>query len=160
MTLCDLVADVRALTPSEAAERCVPNQADLIAGLNNYQRALGVHLLNRFQSARKQLDALQSRPVIARPIDSLRRAGMELDSLEAQLHRGGKRIVSDAQHQLGTVAAKLETINPLSVLARGYSFTTNERGHTLTDCQQVQPGDKITSRLASGSIVSRVESLE
>ena len=160
VTLCDLVADVRALTPSEAAERCVPNQADLIAGLNNYQRALGVHLLNRFQSARKQLDALQSRPVIARPIDHLRRAGMELDSLEAQLHRGGKRIVSDAQHQLGTVAAKLETINPLSVLARGYSFTTNERGHTLTDCQQVQAGDKITTRLANGSVVSRVESLE
>ena len=160
VTLCDLVADVRALTPSEAAERCVPNQADLIAGLNNYQRALGVHLMNRFQSAQRQLDALQSRPVIARPIDRLRRAAMELDSIEGQLHRGGKRIVSDGQHQLGKIAAKLEAINPLSVLARGYSVTTDADGKTLTDCHQVQPGDNITSRLAKGSVVSRVESLE
>ena len=160
VTLCDLVADIRALTPSEAAERCVPNQSDLFAGLSNYQRALGVHLMNRFQTARRQLDALQSRPVIARPIDRLRRAAMELDSIESQLHRGGKRIVSDAEQQLGKITAKLETINPLSVLARGYSVTTDTHGQTLTDCHQVQPGDKITSRLAKGSVVSRVESLE
>ena len=160
VTLCDLVADIRALTPSEAAERCVPNQSDLFTGLSNYQRALGVHLMNRFQTARRQLDALQSRPVIARPIDRLRRAAMELDSIESQLHRGGKRIVSDAEQQLGKIAAKLETINPLSVLARGYSVTTDTHGQTLTDCHQVQPGDKITSRLANGSVVSRVESLE
>ena len=160
VTLCDLVADIRALTPSEAAERCVPNQSDLFTGLSNYQRALGVHLMNRFQTARRQLDALQSRPVIARPIDRLRRAAMELDSIESQLHRGGKRIVSDAEQQLGKITAKLETINPLSVLARGYSVTTDTHGQTLTDCHQVQPGDKITSRLAKGSVVSRVESLE
>ena len=160
VTLCDLVADIRALTPSEAAERCVPNQSDLFTGLSNYQRALGVHLMNRFQTARRQLDALQSRPVIARPIDRLRRAAMELDSIESQLHRGGKRIVTDAEQQLGKITAKLETINPLSVLARGYSVTTDTHGQTLTDCHQVQPGDKITSRLAKGSVVSRVESLE
>ena len=160
VTLCDLVADIRALTPSEAAERCVPNQSDLFTGLSNYQRALGVHLMNRFQTARRQLDALQSRPVIARPIDRLRRAAMELDSIESQLHRCGKRIVSDAEQQLGKITAKLETINPLSVLARGYSVTTDTHGQTLTDCHQVQPGDKITSRLAKGSVVSRVESLE
>lgn len=116
--------------------------------------------MNRFQTARRQLDALQSRPVIARPIDRLRRAAMELDSIESQLHRGGKRIVSDAEQQLGKITAKLETINPLSVLARGYSVTTDTHGQTLTDCHQVQPGDKITSRLAKGSVVSRVESLE
>jgi len=160
VTLCDLAADVRALTPSEAAERCVPNQADLIGGLRNYQRALGVHLMNRFQSASRQLDALQSRPVIARPIDRLRRAAQELDSLESELHRGGKQIVSNAQQQLGKIAAKLETINPLSVLARGYSVTTDARGETITDCHQVQSGDKILSQVANGSIVSRVESLE
>lgn len=160
VTLCDLTADVRALTPSEAAERCVPNQADLIAGLKNYQRALGVHLMNRFQSASRQLESLQSRPVIARPIDRLRRAAQELDSLEAQLHRGGKQIVSNGQQQLGEIAAKLETINPLSVLARGYSVTTDAKGQTITDCHQVQPGDKILSRVANGSIVSQVETSE
>ena len=158
VTLCDLVADVRALTPSEAAERIVPEQAELIAGLTNVQRSIGRHLLNRFYSASRQLDSLQSRPVIARPLDRLLRASMDVDTLESDLNRCGKQIVADANQQLGRIAAKLESINPLSVLARGYSVTIDEKQQTLTDCQQVQPGDKLTTRLATGSVVSRVES--
>ena len=160
ITLCDLVADVRALTPSEAAERVVQDQSDLIAGLQNVQRAMGMQLMNRFQSATRQLESVQSRPVITRPLDRLRHEAMELDSVESDLHRGGKLILSKADQQLAQIAAKLDSINPLSVLARGYSVTTDEKGQAVTDCHQVQPGDKIVTRLMNSSIVSRVESLE
>ncbi len=160
VTLCDLVADVRALTPSEAAERIVLDQADLITGLRNVQRTMGLQLMNRFQSARRQLDSVQSRPVIARPLDRLRHEAMHLDNLESDLHRGGKQILSNANQQLAQLAAKLESISPLNVLARGYSVTTDEQDRTITDCRQVQLGDKITTRLANGSIVSQVTSSE
>ena len=160
VTLCDLVADVRALTPSEAAERIVPDQADLIVGLKNVQRAMGVQLMNRFQSATRHLESIQSRPVLARPLDRLRHTSMELDSLESDLHRCGKQVISNSNQQLAQIAAKMESINPLSVLARGYSVTTDKQQQTITDCQQVQPGDKIVTRFAKGSVVSQVESLE
>lgn len=160
VTLCDLVADVRALTPSEAAERIVPDLAEIQVGLRALQRSLGSNLLSRLRQAQRQVDSLESRPVIRRPLEQLRRWQMEIDQLQQSLSRAGKQRATDASQKLGEAATKLESLNPLAVLARGYSVTTDESGKTLTDCRNLKPDDKIRTRLANGSILSRVDSVD
>ncbi|MGE3821802.1 MAG: exodeoxyribonuclease VII large subunit [Isosphaeraceae bacterium] len=137
VTIADLVADFRALTPSEAAERCVPDAHEIAQRLDRLSDRLGRAGRDRITQARDRLDRLGERATLAL-----------------------RRVVEDRRNQLARLASRLEALSPLGVLARGYSLTLTESGTPIRDAREVRPGDRVVSRLASGQILSRVEGTE
>ena len=138
VTLADHVSDFRALTPSEAGERVVPDAREARLSLE--------HLKNRLMRDAR---------------DRLAGARQGLDDLSVALDRGLRRQVEDRRHRLARIAAKLEALSPLSVLARGYALAFRAGEITpIIDAGQVQPGDPVQIRLARGLIKATVDQIE
>ncbi|MBN1910189.1 MAG: exodeoxyribonuclease VII large subunit [Pirellulales bacterium] len=161
VTLSDLAADVRAATPSEAAELLAPDTDDLMARLRQIQRRLTVALRARAAAARARLDALVARRALRRPLEMIHDRQRRLDELDARSTRAMNHRLELAHRRVEALSARLDTLSPLSVLARGYSLTHRTfDGHLLRTATDVTPGEQITTRLAQGQIVSRVEEVE
>lgn len=160
VTLSDLVADVRALTPTEAAQRVVP-AADEIAvllkhHLTRLQSALGV----RAASARARLDALAERHVLRRPLERVHDLQRRLDELQVRATRGIQQALRSARQQLLTRSGHLESLSPLRVLGRGYSLTQRETDGAIVDrADMLQVGERIQTRYATGATISRIEAI-
>jgi exodeoxyribonuclease VII large subunit len=157
VTLSDLAADVRALTPSEAAERVSPSQADVQAELDSLSRLMSQSLRRRLQLARARLEALARRPVLDRPAQRLHDLARHLDEYDARLQRGIALRIERSERRLETLSGQLEALSPLQVLARGYSVTQRaDDGHVLRSANESAVGDLLRTRLAVGELLSRV----
>jgi exodeoxyribonuclease VII large subunit len=158
LTIADMVADHRALTPSEAAEKVVPDRGavlDWLGGLESRFRAL---LTRSLDVARARLADLARRPCLRRPLERVRQEERRLDGLRDRLRRAMQHRLHEARQQLGAQAARLEGLSPLNVLARGYSLTRREGdGAVVRRPEQVRPGERLVTRIQHGQIVSRVE---
>ena len=158
VTLSDLVADVRALTPSEAAELVVPSADELRAGLDGYRQRLSAALRGRASAARTRLDALAQHRAFRKPFERIQDRARQLDELDLRAGRAVRYLLQRSQDRLRGVAGQLESLSPLAVLQRGYSLTLRTGDDALlTDAAQVEAGQPITTRLARGTLVSRVE---
>ncbi|WP_422928263.1 exodeoxyribonuclease VII large subunit [Singulisphaera sp. PoT] len=135
VTIADLAADRRALTPSEAGELCVPDAAEIERQLER----LGQRLV---AAGRQQVEEARDR----------------LARLADRNERALRRILDDRKFRLSRASAALEALSPVAVLARGYSLTLKASdGAIVREPGDVKAGDLIETRLASGRIVSRVE---
>jgi exodeoxyribonuclease VII large subunit len=159
VTLSDLVADVRALTPTDAAEKVVPKQSELLAWLRDAEQRLAVSLTGRWRSAKQQIDLLANRPVLARPLDLVLERSQRLDELQLRLRGPIERRLERARAQCEQLAGKLESLSPLGVLRRGYSLTLAE-GRIVKDAELLSPGQMLETRLAQGKVFSRLERVE
>ncbi|MBC8875842.1 MAG: exodeoxyribonuclease VII large subunit [Planctomycetes bacterium] len=158
VTLSDLVADVRALTPSEAAELVVPSEEDIRAGLDNASQRLTSALKSRASDARSRLTAIAEHRVFRRPFERVHDLSRQLDDQEMRAVRALRYIVSRSRDHLHGLAGRLESLSPLAVLNRGYSVTQKaDDGEVITDAGILSVGDSINSRLAHGHVISRVE---
>ncbi len=138
VTIADHAADFRALTPSEAGERCVPDAREVRVRIDGLKESLARALRDRATDARYRLEDLSDRA-----------------------DRAIRRAVEGRRHRLGRLAAGLEALSPLGVLARGYSLTTRPDGATLVRrASDLRPGDRIVTRLGQGRVVSLVEDVE
>lgn len=156
VTLCDLAADVRALTPSEAAERAVPARAEIAVQLRQFRSRLASALRNQASRAASRLQALAARPALTRPAERLRTLAQRLDELDARGQRAiAQRLRTDRQ-KLAAAAAQLESLSPLGVLQRGYSLTQTSDGQLVRRADQVAPGARILTRCHQGQLVSEV----
>lgn len=161
VTIADLVADRRALTPSEAAELVVPLEADVKVELDLIRKRLVTSLTQRTQRARLRLDSLAARRCLARPADRIHELSSRLDDLEARLKRGIRQAVDSSRHQLHSLSSSLNALSPLAVLDRGYSLTKRiVDDQLIRDVKSVAVGDLLSTLLANGSIVSEVRSIE
>jgi exodeoxyribonuclease VII large subunit len=125
LTIADLVADVRALTPSEAAERVVPNQPQVLEWLDRLRGTFRDRLLGRLDLARSRLDQLAGRPCFRRPLDRMHEQERRLDEWGARLTRAAQQCVRQGEQRLQTQAARLEAVSPANVL--------REQGRRLAD---------------------------
>ncbi|MFN0053375.1 MAG: exodeoxyribonuclease VII large subunit [Planctomycetales bacterium] len=158
VTIADLVADRRALTPSEAGELVVPHRDEVLADLRRLQQRLAQGLRAQAVAARGRLDSLATRRVFTRPLERLHDHARRLDEWDLRLRRAIGHRLETARQQLGSASATLLALSPLQVLERGYSVTRrSDSGSVVQSAQQVQPGDLIETRLRAGRIVSRVE---
>ncbi|MBX7167217.1 MAG: exodeoxyribonuclease VII large subunit [Pirellulales bacterium] len=164
VTLADLVADVRALTPSEAAERVVPSAAELREVLAQRSRRLVAALRSRAVSARARLDALAAHRTLRRPLDRVHDLARRVDELAARAARAATHRTRDTRRRIETVAARLESLSPVAVLGRGYSVTLLENSSgertVVRSAAELQTGDTLVTRFARGQATSRVESIE
>ena len=160
VTLADLVADLRALTPSEAAERVVPAVEDVLAALHDRRGRLAAALRSRVAEVRNRLQSLAGRRVFERPFDRLHELGRELDQRQARADRAMRQRLTLARRQVEAAAGRLESLSPLNVLARGYTLTTRPDGQLVVQADQLAAGETIRTRFAKGQAVSCVESVE
>ena len=158
VTLADLVADVRALTPSEAAERIIPSADELTARLGHHERRLVSNLRSRATAARRHVQQLAKSRVLRDPKSLLYDLSRRLDELDVAGARAIRRRLAQASERVRATAARLESLSPLAVLARGFSVTTRTSGEIVRDASHVAPGETIRTRLARGELTSRVES--
>jgi exodeoxyribonuclease VII large subunit len=161
VTLCDLAADVRALTPTEAGELSTPSREELSTRLQQASQRLSAGLRRRTAVARERLAAIADRRCFRRPYDRLHEWTRRLDELEARATAALRRRVQRGDDQLIAAAQRLEALSPLAILTRGYSMTTRDGSpEALTNAAEVPPNTLIRTRLARGQIISRVERLE
>ena len=158
VTLADLTADARALTPSEAAELVVPSSRDVSEAIGSLRARMQIALKSRSITMRQRLESISSRPAFARPLDGINQRSRIVDELTSRLHTVASVVLRDQQGRLAAVSGKLDTLSPLSVLRRGYSLTQDEKsGRLITAARQVRKGQRIVTRLSEDAIVSTVE---
>jgi exodeoxyribonuclease VII large subunit len=158
VTLADLAADVRALTPSEAAERVIPSADELTARLRQFERRMVASLRGQAAAARRYLEQIAKSRVLRDPRVLLYDRARRLDELEARATRAIERKIEKTGQDLSAAAARLEALSPLGVLARGYSVTIDERtGAVVRNAGDLAAGELVRTRLAQGSFTSRVE---
>jgi exodeoxyribonuclease VII large subunit len=157
VTIADLVADHRALTPSEAAERVVPDRAEILAGLTEVEARLRNALLGRLEMSGQRLRDLAERRAFRLPLEQVHELERRLDDWGDRLERALRQRLQLAQQRLEGVAGRLQTLSPLNVLSRGYSLTRTETAQVVRSSEQVKVGDRLVTFVQKGRIVSRVE---
>jgi len=156
--LSDLVADVRALTPTEAAQLVVPSSTEIATILHNLQVRLASSLRGRAAEARSRLESLQQRRVLRLPWERIHDLGRRLDEMELRLRRAIRN--RNKAHVIASPAwpARLESLSPVAVLSRGYSMTEQVRnGQLVTNAAELVIGDLLKTRFGKGQAISRVE---
>ncbi len=157
VSIADLVADRRALTPTEAAQIAVPDIREVKSELLDAQSRLQGSLRFLSQQARNYLDAIANRRVFQHPVELLNKPRRLVDEQEQRLTRSIQSRCERSREQLRTVAAQLDALSPLKVLARGYSITTDaETGALIRSANNCKPGQTLRTQLNNGELISSV----
>lgn len=155
VSIADLVADRRALTPSEAGELVVPSAADLRQSLGHLSGRATRALRQRLAGLQQRLNAFEERSVFLRPQVLINNRRQTCDELGARMEREIGLQLERRKADLAAISASLDALSPLKVLSRGYSLTTSG-DKLVTSADEVAAGDLIQSRLAEGTVFSRV----
>jgi exodeoxyribonuclease VII large subunit len=157
-TIADLAADVRAPTPSAAAEYVFPDCGALSGHLSGLAFRLAMGLRGRARALRQRLVRLESRGPLSRPQFLIGQRSQRLDSLTHGLATGFRYQVERGRMELGRLSGQLNALSPLSVLGRGYALCTDaETGSVMRSAAGVAPGGRVKVRLSSGGLDCRVE---
>jgi len=157
VTLADMVADLRALTPSEAAERVVPDCAVVYEELAQRRQRMQHQLERRLHLARERLEALAQRRVLRQPLERIRDQERRLDDVGERLLRAMRQRLVQGRGVVEAKAARLDALSPLQVLGRGYSLTrTADGARVIRRAAEVTPGERIEVLLAAGKLISTV----
>ena len=157
VTISDFVADLRAATPSNAAELAVPDQAELRERLLSAQSRLQQAQTRQLKLARQRLDGLKSKRVLQSPMNYLQDRRMLLDYQQKQLAACTRQQLDKKKQRFIRLTAALDAMSPLKVLSRGYSMTRDQNGHVLRDAGAVQAGSQITVTLQTGEVDAVVQ---
>lgn len=147
VTISDFVADLRAATPSNAAELAVPNAEDIRETLRGYDIRMVQAMRKQMAQRRSALDNLAGRRVLQSPAAYFDLRRVELDYTRSRLTAAGERWLAARRHGFAQYAAALDAMSPLKVLARGYAVATDADGTVLRSAAKVQPGDPVRVQL-------------
>jgi exodeoxyribonuclease VII large subunit len=152
VSIADFVSDVRAPTPSAAAELLSPDQQIIKQLLVSQHQKLVRLILRELEQRHQRLDWLRRQ--LQHPGRRLQEQAQTLDQLDERLRRAMQRFVQLKRNNLQMLARNLENISPLQTLQRGYSITRTEQGNVITKAASVRLGDTLVSTLADGELVS------
>ena len=155
-TLCDFVADLRAPTPSAAAELAVPDSAGLMNYLNAYRTRTASMLERKISSGETRLSSLLNMQCMRNPLSVTENKSRQLDEIISRVERAINDRLNAGESELREVASRLAALNPLAVLARGYSVAYRS-GTPLGSVAGLSEGDMIQIRFRDGSADCRVE---
>lgn len=157
VSVADLVADVRAPTPTAAAELAVPDLAAIGRDLDERTERLAGALRGRVKLARKRLEACERSFGLRAPAERVKEVRRRLDEVELRLGRAARATLERRAQAIAGVAGKLDSLSPLKVLARGFSLTTRAgTTEVVRDAATLAAGDELETRLANGRVRSRV----
>ena len=126
-TIADFVADLRAATPSNAAELVVPDIDELLVRLKNVEARMATLVDRTLRVSRQRLNALAERRVLQTPMQYVLDRRMLLDKVSGELASASQRYLSLRNERFGRLASTLDAISPLKVLGRGYAIATDDR---------------------------------
>lgn len=155
-TISDFVADLRAPTPSAAAELVVPSQIELNEKFNNVYRMLYRQAMQVIERGRMRVERCSDRPVFKNPVSKINDERQYLDSLSHMFETACKAALRTKRQELAEAAAKLNGLSPLGTLGRGYSLTKDDSGRVVRSVSQVNSGDMINVTVADGDFSARV----
>lgn len=180
-TIADFVADLRAPTPTGAAEMAVPNISDFYQYFGQIELRLEQAIMTMITSKKDQLETLKKSYILTNPIAMYQVKEQRFDSLFEKIHllmnsiianeknscqilkqkleNNIQKVLENEQHRYLHALNKLEILNPLLTIKRGYSITRNQ-DHVVTSIQQVKPHDKIEIEVTDGLIEARVEEVK
>ncbi len=158
-TLCDFAADKRAPTPSAAAEIAVPNAEDILYTIQTADMRLRRAMNQKISIAKERLDRLASSRVLKNPQNVIDDKRMMLLREEQMLHEKMQAVLRTKGANLGEKAAKLDALNPLAVLARGYAAVFDEKNKVIKNTKGVKIGDDITLAMADGKLSATVKTI-
>ncbi|MBE6699112.1 MAG: exodeoxyribonuclease VII large subunit [Ruminococcaceae bacterium] len=154
-TICDFVADRRAPTPSAAAEIAVPDMGEILRGFASLKVGMQTSLQKRITQEKRILGQITASRVFKHPEQMLDGLRMRLDERESDLNRAIEQTILQRRQITASVAGKLQALNPLSILSRGYA-TVSRDGATVTSVKQINDNDTLDIRMADGSVRARV----
>jgi exodeoxyribonuclease VII large subunit len=161
VTLSDLAADVRALTPSEAAERVVPAAEEITARIRVFQQRLRHAAHRRVMWLRARYDGVAAQRPFRRPFDLIHDRSRRLDELSLHGNAAVRRLLREYESRMATIAGKVESLSPLAVLARGYTITqAKTSGEVIRSAERLKIGQSIVTRFSSGTATSKIESVD
>ncbi|MCW2514015.1 MAG: Exodeoxyribonuclease large subunit [Mycobacterium sp.] len=154
--LCDLVADVRAATPTDAAKRVVPDAAEQQARIDDLRSRSARALRNWVHREQHTLSQLRSRPVLAQPLAALTARGEEIHRALATARRDVTRLIEAESRSVGHLSARLATLGPAATLARGYAVVQVASGSmaVLRSTADAPAGTRLRIRVADGAITA------
>ena len=159
-TIADFVADLRAPTPSAAAELAIPSQLDLKERVRSHRRRLDFLLQYQIESYKDQLTMIKNRPFFRRPLELIYPHQQYIDQAEKKLQRNIQEKLKTVQTQLYHFIEKLEILSPYSHLARGYSILMDKQGVPVTSLRQVQLGEELYIKISDGQIGVTVKNFD
>lgn len=160
VTIADYVADLRAATPSNAAELAVPDQAALLQSMDSAASAMASYLTRQLRSSRQRLNTISRSPALASPTGYLRQRETNLEHLKTRLIAAQSQQLQRRRQRFVGCTAKLDAMSPLKVLTRGYSIVHNDDGSILRSVSQTEPGREVRVTLTDGSIHAVVSSIK
>ena len=156
VTISDFVADLRAATPSNAAELAVPDQDALRQNLDEMQNAMAVAMQTKIDRAGERLANLANRPVLKSPLASFESRRKALELMEKRLISAQSGNVARTRQRFVAQVSKLDAMSPLKVLTRGYAMVAKEDGTIVRSVHDVKPKEPIAVRVSDGTIVATV----
>ncbi|MBI4116057.1 MAG: exodeoxyribonuclease VII large subunit [Candidatus Omnitrophica bacterium] len=159
-TICDLVADLRAPTPSAAAELVVQNREDIELRLRDFKTRIKNAVRKQLEEDKEALRVLKESYAFSQPLNLVNQFSQRLDEFLRQLQNYLKNLVREKDQNFRNWAGRLEALSPLAILERGYSITFGGEGELLKDARKVKIGQMLKTRLAQGILFSKVEKIE
>ena len=156
VTISDFVADLRAATPSNAAELAVPDQDVLRQTLDEMQNAMAVAMQQKLDRAGERLEQLSNRPVLRSPLASFEGKKQNLQLLKNRLIAAQSGRVAAERQRFVAQVGKLDAMSPMKVLTRGYAMVATEEGKLVRSVSDVKPKQPIAVRVSDGTIVATV----
>lgn len=155
-TLCDFVADRRAPTPSAAAEIALPDREELRRRLARDASAAGSALRTRLEAYRKRLEALAAHRVLSSPLTAVEEKRTLLLREERALARAAELALSRWRRRFAESTAKLQALDPMSVITRGYAAVYTDEGIVVRSVKQLRADETIRLRVSDGTVTARV----
>ena len=155
-TIIDFVADLRAPTPSAAAELAVTDIREILGELDSRRDALNRLMQQKIQEKRGQARQMELRLKVASPASRLRERKMTALSMEERLQERMKRLLERRRHELAIYIERMKGLSPLEKLNRGYSYVEDGTGCNIRSVRQVREGQDITVRVKDGRIQARI----
>jgi exodeoxyribonuclease VII large subunit len=156
--LVDHAADVRASTPTDAAKLVVPDVAEEQQRVRVLQLRARRSIEGRLDSEQHRLDGLRSRPAVADPSGQLMRWSAEVEAVRERARRAALACVGEARTDVARLAARVTAMSPQATLDRGYAVLQRADGSAVRDPAEVEPGERLTGRVAAGRVPLEVVS--
>ena len=155
-TIADFAADLRAPTPTAAAELATPDQADLHTSLLDLRRELSSSMTTALLAMRRNLESQRNHLLFRTPLSQVHRDQQRLDELNHRASTALAHRIDLNRTHLAGVDLRLQSVNPRAILQRGYSIVTQPDGGLVSSKEQVQPGDDLQIQVRDGSFPARV----
>jgi exodeoxyribonuclease VII large subunit len=160
VTISDYVADLRAATPSNAAELVVQDQLALRQTLDSMSDVMVNALARQLKNARRHLQVLSDSRCLQSPVGYISQRRDGLTALTNRLTAAQVKYVGSKRQRFVALTAKLDAMSPLKVLTRGYAMAQTEDGDVLRSVKQAQVGEKVQISLSDGALTAKVEQIE